>query len=126
MPRIFVRSAVAGAVLTVGLTACGSEECVIPPCLEPLAVTVTLQSSVAGRTLDGAFVRINGNDTDCAGTETVVCHIRGSAGTYELDIGATGFQSVHRSVNVQAASTAKCGCPGAETQELSISLTPVA
>ena len=126
MPPVFVRSVVAGAVLTVGLAACGSEECVIPPCIEPLAATVTLQSNVAGRALDGAFVRFNGNDADCSGTGTVVCHVRGNAGTYELDVGAAGFQSVHLSVNVQPASTAKCGCPGADTQALTIALTPVA
>ena len=127
MPPALVRSAVVGAVLTAGLSACGGEEtCILPPCAVPVAVTVRLQSSVPGHPLDGPFVRADGNDVSCSISTSVVCQVVGSARTYELEIGAAGFQTVHRSVKVEPASTARCGCPGAQTQELDVSLSPAA
>jgi hypothetical protein len=45
----------------------------------------------------------------------------GNAGSYEFDISAPGYQTVHRSVEVSGTNP-ECGCPTVETQRLTVAL----
>jgi hypothetical protein len=49
--------------------------------------------------------------------------VPGTAGTYEVDITAAGYQTVHRTVHV-AGSTPACGCPIVNTEHIAVTLTP--
>lgn len=110
------------------LTACGEVvvECVRPPCLEPIAVRVTVTSSTTGQPIMGAFVR---REPQSGGEPCVrspgTCVIPGIAGTYSFEIGAPGYQSVQRTV-VVSGSNPECGCAIVETKQLDVSLTPIA
>ena len=108
--------------------ACGRDvDCVTPPCLPPIAVTVSVTSGASAGPAPGAFVQLAGGTApiSCELSFSGMCTVTGNAGTYELDIGAPGFQTVHRSVVVREASSS-CGCVELDTQHLTIALVPVA
>jgi hypothetical protein len=113
--------------LLAGATACasGSADCVIPPCALPVAVTVAVTSSISGGAVAGSFVQARGYSSPlpCNQSPGTTCYVLGSAGTYQLDIGAPGFQTVHIAVEVKGTS-AKCGCGTVEAAHLSIALVP--
>lgn len=114
----------------MGGAACGGGDCFIPPCVAPFAAVVNIQSGVAGKALDGAFVRDSNsrNAVLCGFAATSIsCRFAGGGGTYEFDIGATGFQTVHRTVTVTQHEPANgCGCTTVDTQTLNVVLTPSA
>jgi len=51
------------------------------------------------------------------------CPIQGPFGSYEIDVTATGFAPVDRSVQVQGTQR-KCGCDLVETQSVQVALVP--
>jgi hypothetical protein len=51
------------------------------------------------------------------------CFEPGYAGTYELDVEAPGFQTVHRTVRVDG-TTPECGCPTVVAEHVSVALVP--
>lgn len=119
--------AMRNSVLALSLVACDSAaDCVIPPCAQPIAITVSVTSSVSAAGIEGAFVRATGYSTalPCSQTPGTTCSILGDAGNYALDIGAPGFQTVHRTVQV-LGTTPRCGCPNIETQHLAVALVPL-
>jgi hypothetical protein len=92
----------------------------------PVAVTVTV-TSTTGTAVSGAFIQesaLNGprQCTPNTGSTGSTCQVFGGAGTYELDIGAPGFQTVHRTVSVSSAS--ECGC-AVNQQHLDVALVPM-
>lgn len=115
-------------VSTFILTSCGGDgACFVPPCAPPLAVIANVSSSLPGKAVDSVFVRVNGSSSlpaFCGGSSTVTCYIGGSGGTYELDIGAPGFQTIHRTVNVGAEAGQPCGCDRVNTETISVALVP--
>jgi hypothetical protein len=99
---------------------CSDEPCVTPPCLEPIAVEITV-SSVSGAPVV-ATVAVTGpviTTFSCSAT----CPVRGSFGEYEIDVTATGFAPAHKSVQVQGTQR-KCGCDIVETQSVQVALVP--
>ncbi len=106
--------------------ACGSDglACVVPPCLAPRAVTIAVTSSATSGPVTGAFVQATGT-TSPIPCDQSSCIVMGGAGTYELDVGAPGFQTVHRSVVVTERSS-NCGCAEIDTQNLVVALVPSA
>ncbi|MEP6617945.1 MAG: hypothetical protein ABJE47_01470 [bacterium] len=116
------------AVLLLGTSACGGESaaCVIPPCVMSIAVAVTVNSSVTGTPIAGSFVQpTGGGQLPCTQAAESTCRVPGGGGTYELDIGAPGYQTVHRSVTVSStAPDAPCGCHLADTKQISVALAP--
>jgi len=112
------------------LTACGSDaiDCVLPPCLYPTAVIVTVTSASATQPLtDGVFLKEmapSTMDASCSPGPTATCYVPGMAATYQLQIGSPGFQVVTKTVNVTADPTPKCGCPKINTVHLDVSLSP--
>lgn len=113
-------------VLALSVAACDSAAtCLALPCALPVAITVSVTSSVSTAGIDGSFVQVTGNGTPmpCNQAPGTTCRVMGTLGNYELDIGAPGFQTVHRTVHV-TGSMPRCGCPIVETQQLAIVLTP--
>ena len=113
-------------------TACGDRgadaECIIPPCVLPSAVRLTLTSArgpgpVPGVTLVVAGA-VNGSGA-CSQGDVTTCLVPGGGGTYEIDVRAPGYETAHRSVAV-TATPRECGCPVVDTQGVSVVLTPTA
>lgn len=122
--RLFVSLSLLG-VLTA---ACNDNSpCVTLPCPQPLTITVTVRAGASSSAVTGAFVQVAGMSSaiPCIQSPGSTCNIFGSPGTFQLDIGAPGFQTVHRSVIV-VGSSAECGCPVVGTQHLDIALVTAA
>lgn len=114
-----------GLLAVSALAACGSE-CVIPPCVPPFAVQVAVHQSTSTTGIPGAFVRVTGSsDIPCTGGAASPCLIPGSAGTYQVDIGAPGFQTTHRSVDVAGDAAGCNSCGSVQMQHLDIALVPL-
>lgn len=123
------RTLVKTILLAAGLTACGSDVCITPPCPFPIAVSLTVSSAQPNATLSNVFVHVAGADSlsgsSCGqGPGTASCIIPGYAGTYQLAIGAAGFQTVNRTVVVTAPPPQKCGCNLPNIQHIDIALVP--
>jgi hypothetical protein len=69
---------------------------------------------------------INGSSGSgfCSTGTTVTCELPGGGGTYQIAIGAPGFQTQSRTANVTQPQPQKCGCTLAQTQHFDIVLTP--
>jgi hypothetical protein len=114
-------------VLALCVSACGGADdaaCIIPPCALPFAVQLTVTDSASLGPVPGATVAIAGAESGqapCNVAPGATCMIPGPAGTYELDISAPGYRSVHRQVVVTGTSPA-CGCGTVDTQRLTVAL----
>lgn len=110
------------AVLILSATACGDEgQCIIPPCAPALAIEVTVTVEPTGAPATGAFMAVTGAVTGGGPCSDAKCVVLGGAGTYDLDVSAPGYQTVHRRVVVPGANP-DCGCPIVETQRLTVAL----
>jgi hypothetical protein len=112
-------------VLTLSIAGCAGADCIAPPCALPVAITVSVTSSAFVAGIPGAFVQATGfgSPLPCNEAPGATCIILGSLGTYELDIGAPGFQTVHRTVQV-SGTTPTCGCSMPDAQHLDVVLSP--
>lgn len=112
-------------ILAAGLVACGDSrvvDCIYPPCALPIAVELTVTSAASGAPVPGATVTVTGTDSTtfaCNGT----CIVGNGPGTYNIGVDAPGFVSAQRSVHVTGTNPT-CGCATADTQNLTIALTP--
>jgi hypothetical protein len=103
---------------------CGGSECVTPPCALPVAVSVTVTSVVSGLPITNAFVKpANGSSIACNQGSGNTCLVTGGSGTYELDVGAPGYQTVHRTV-VVTGTTPACGCETVNREQVNVGLPP--
>ncbi|QJR34704.1 carboxypeptidase-like regulatory domain-containing protein [Gemmatimonas groenlandica] len=117
--------AAAGLALLMG--GCDMANCVAMPCPLPIAVEGVV-TNAAGGPLPGLFVDVVAPFTtrvSCDAT-TGRCVVPGNAGNYTLRFGATGYQTVERSVSVaRVRATTDCGCDAATTQQVSLTLVPL-
>jgi hypothetical protein len=119
------------AALVVGACGDGVDDlsaCIVPPCVLPRAVLVRVTSSATGAALPGATVTTTAPVSatfPCTVAPDATCPVMGSYGTYELDVAAPGYQTVHRSV-VVTGSSPPCGCPRVDTQQIAVALAPSA
>ena len=123
-----MRLLVGVVVVTLGLLATGCGLCGLP-CPEPTAIIVTVTASGAPGPVAGAFLVSSNNATGahepCVSEAAAsTCHVSGVAGSYELQLGAPGYQTVMRNVTVQGQSPV-CGCPTNTVQHLEVELVPV-
>ena len=104
------------------------EPCPALPCPSPgTAIEITLTGSPAGTPLTTASYRVltNGPLVPCdEGPAANMCVIRGVPGSYQLEISAMFYETVHRTIVVPANSTARCACPSSITQRLTIAMSP--
>ena len=122
-----MRKAVLSLLIIPSILSCGGDAvCIVQPCPFPIAVLVTVRASTSQNAVTGAFVRVSNQEMQCTGGQLAQCLVSGYRGTYELDIGAPGFQTVHRTVQVTGTDYVKCGpCPRVDTQQIEIALVPV-
>ena len=119
-PSVTLALRVVLAANAVALTACGKEGCLPLPCPMPLALTINVTGGTAGAPVDGAVVQVSGAllaTIPCPST----CRVPGTAGTYNLDVTAPGFEMARRTVTVQG-TTPSCGCPTVVPETLAIVL----
>jgi hypothetical protein len=119
-----------GAVLAVsigvGLVSCGKsgQQCLQLPCAMPVAIELRV-TVIDGGSLTDVVVQVSGASTatiSCgAGTTESACVVPGAAGTYELQVSASGFASARRIVTV-AGATPECGCPTTITEHVDVQL----
>jgi len=122
-----MRKFVLSFLIIPSVVSCGGDAvCVVLPCPFPIAVNLTVRAT-SQNAIVGAFVRVSGQgNSPCTDGSVALCFVSGYAGTYELDIGAPGFQTVHRTVQVTGNDGPRCGgCPRVDTQQLDIALVPV-
>ena len=112
--------------IVLSVLSCGDDPvCVSPPCPQPVAIQMTVRTGASQSGVAGTFVRVSGANDGACGGSAGSCVVFGYAGTYQLDVGAPGFQTVHRTVEVTGKSAAGCGtCPSVNTQQLDIVLIP--
>jgi hypothetical protein len=113
-------------VLSVALSSC-RDDCVAT-CPLPVAVVVHVTAGAAAGPVDGAFIRTAGERTAAgpntcrAETPATICTVPGHAGTYELEVGAPGFQTTRRTVNVPGTAPEGCRCATVDTVLVNVSL----
>jgi hypothetical protein len=113
------------SVLAVAIAACGSgAECIYLPCPAPFAALVTVTAS-NGTSLTGVFITNGAGRQDCPAGASSSCYVSGGPGNYELDIGAAGFKTVHKSLTVTGTMGGCNTCEHADTQRLTIALDPM-
>jgi hypothetical protein len=113
------------AGLSIALLACSKGPCVTEPCPLPMAITINVTSGASGAPLTSAFANLalTGGGTESLSCDAGECFVPGTAATYNLTIGAPGFQSVQRTVVVQGSNPG-CGCASVTSQHLEIALVP--
>jgi hypothetical protein len=117
-------SFVALALLVI---ACQSDSpCVAAPCPLGLAIRLTVTSGTSSASVPGAFVHLPqiSPDPQCTQSPGSTCLLPGVLGTYEIDVGAPGYQTVHRTVTVTGKRASACGCDVVDTQSLTVALSP--
>jgi hypothetical protein len=88
-----------------------------------MALIVWVTAGSAAGPVNGAFIQVLGGTNFCRPqADASVCSVPGSAGTYDLDVGAPGFQTTHRTVMVHGTSSGRCACEIATTEHLTIVL----
>jgi hypothetical protein len=125
-----MRRVTAAVLLAVSATGGGCsnsrDECIRPPCPLPIAVEIGV-TSAAGGPVEGLTVRVSGaamGTASCTtGSANTMCFVPGTAGTYNLDLAASGFQPTQRTVTV-TGTTPECGCPTVEKVHLDVVLSP--
>lgn len=116
------------AAVAVLVSACG-DDCVTPPCGPPIAAVLSITSASSTVSLPaGVFLTytIEGSSGSglCSPGATVVCELFGAGGTYQIAIGAPGFQTQTRTEIVTEADPPKCGCRSIGTLHFSVALVP--
>jgi len=106
--------------VAVALVGCTDGPCVTPPCPEGSAVSITLRSAAARESPLVATISVSGRivtTMSCSDS----CVVPGSAGTYVLDVSASGFMPIHRTIQVQGTSP-QCGCGITHTVPITLDL----
>src|SRR5260370_28021179 len=110
-----------------GLASCGKsgDDCRALPCALPLAIQLSI-TAAGGGPVEGVMVQVSGAITGTAscsaGPDATTCYVSGVAGTYNLEVVASGFQAAQRRVTV-GGETPDCGCPTTMTVHLAVALS---
>ena len=128
-PMFKTRSTLAILAGLVWLTACRhptESDCVHVPCPLPSAIMLTVTSAAGGPVPDLTLTvagSVSSTGPCSVGPSAASCFVLGTAGTYDLQLTAPGFQNKTLSVTVAGTSPA-CGCPSVQTQHVDVVLTP--
>jgi hypothetical protein len=108
-------------MLALSSIAC-SHDCLALPCALPTALALKVTSLSSGSGVS-ALVAVSGAVTGTVSCDSS-CMIMGYAGTYTLSVTAPGYQSAERTVLVRGSPPAACGCGSAQTENVTVVLTP--
>jgi hypothetical protein len=106
----------------------GVAACVLhPPCPATIAVVVNLAVEGAPGPVAGGFVQVgSGSATSTLPCQTkdakTSCFVPGGGGTYPIEVGAPGFDSVRRTVIVEETPAEPCQCSIVHVQYLDLAL----
>jgi hypothetical protein len=104
------------------------EPCLPVPCSTGgFAFEITLTGSPAGTPLTTASYRLlpSGSAVACnQGTAANTCVMLGPPGTYQVEISAAFYTTVQRTIVVPAKPAARCACQSANTQFLTVAMSP--
>ena len=121
---MFNRSTPASLVL---MFACGdAAPCLLYPCPQFEAITVSVTAATGASSLPGLAVAIAGTETgggpcDPSGR---VCHVFGGAGSYQLTVSATGYVPATVSVTITGEDAGCNTCGRVDRQQVAITLQP--
>ncbi|MFI5183340.1 MAG: hypothetical protein ACHQNV_02995 [Vicinamibacteria bacterium] len=111
-------------VLALALASCG-EDCGAILCPVDIAVIIDVRAAGTGGSVPGAFVLASSSAT---GSELVPCILEcvvfGPDGTYNLEVGAPGFQTARRSVMVRGTRHCECRIVATERLDVVLVLNP--
>lgn len=122
--NIFRRSTPATFVLLFG---CGGDaECLLYPCPQFEAITVSVTSGTGAPTLPGLTVAIAGAQQGSGPCDPLgrVCHVFGGAGSYQLTVSATGYVPATTSVTITGEGAGCNTCGRVDRQQVAITLQP--
>jgi hypothetical protein len=112
-------------ILLLPLVACSGAECLSLPCPQPLAIALTISSTVAASGGLAATVDVSGpvqSSFSCSAT----CPVFGTAGAYHITVRAPGFAPIERFVLVRGTNP-PCDCATTVVENVMITLgTPAA
>jgi hypothetical protein len=90
----------------------------------PIAITINVTAAATGGPVTGAFLEDVFAGVVNTSLCTPTCFVPGTAGTYQLTVGAPGFQTVQRTVTVRGSPPTDCDCGTAVTEHLDVALVP--
>ena len=113
------------ASLVLATVAChDAADCVQPPCALPLAIELTATAAGSGTPVSGVAFTVGGAVSGQGPCSQGTCLIPGGPGTYDVDVSAPGYRTVHARVIVPG-DTPACGCTTVVMQRVTVTL-PVA
>lgn len=107
---------------SLALVACRDTACVVNAlCIQRVAIDLTVADSSNSAPLR-ATVAVPGAETSTVQCDGA-CQIFGMSGTYVLDVSATGFAPVHRTVQVHGTRTSTdCGCETTQLEHVTVAM----
>lgn len=112
------------ALLLLGATACGRDgaECLAAPCPMPIAVRLAVQDSASTSPITNASIAYTGPSVGNGPCVGALCYVSGGRGTYEIDVSAPGYRTMHEHIVVSGAEAKNCGCASTTTQQVTVAL----
>lgn len=104
----------------------GDAQCVLYPCPQFEAITVSVTAGTGASTLPGLTIAIAGTQQSNGPCDALgrVCHVLGGAGSYQLTISATGYAPATASVTITGEGAGCNTCGRVDRQQIAITLQP--
>lgn len=109
------------------LVACaGDAPCVVYPCPQFEAITVSVVSGTGAANLPGLAVAVSGAVQGGGPCDPLgrVCHVLGGAGRYQLSISATGYLPATASLTITGEDAGCNTCGHVDRQQITVTLQP--
>ena len=127
MHRTIRTSRTIAEVALLLLVACGGEApCLLYPCPQFEAITVTVAAASGATSLPGLAVAVSGVMQGGGPCDPVgrTCHVPGGAGSYQLTISATGYAPATASVTITGEDAGCNSCGRVDRQHITVTLQP--
>ena len=111
------------------LIACGGDApCLLYPCPQFEAITVTVAAASGAASLPGLAVAVSGVIQGGGPCDPVgrTCHVPGGAGSYQLTISATGYAPATAALTITGEDAGCNTCGHVDRQQITVTLQPQA